>query len=194
MSELSAVEFITLDGVMQGFDGPDDDPSFTHGGWGIPYQSPDSVQRGTDSSASARRYLLGRKTYERMIAFWPAQPDSNRMAAQLNAAPKFVASRTMTDFTWNATRLGGELVPAVARLKDDGDDPLVILGSGEIVRQLLAARLVDRLSLFVHPLVLGGGGRVFPTLDEPLPLTLVDVARTSTGVVVLNYERDGGRA
>ncbi|GAA4162508.1 dihydrofolate reductase family protein [Gryllotalpicola daejeonensis] len=194
MGELSAVEFVTLDGVMQGFDGPDDDETFSHGGWGLPYQSPDSVQQGTEASASARTYLLGRKTYERMIAFWPHQPESNRMAAQLNAAPKFVASRTRADFTWNAAHLEGELVPAVARLKDESADPLVILGSGQIVRQLLTARLVDRLTLFLHPLVLGTGGRVFPELEEPLPLALADVTRTSTGVVVLNYAREGGRA
>ena len=189
MGMLSAVEFITLDGVMEGFDGPDDDPSFTHGGWGIPYQSADSVRLGTASSASARTYLLGRKTYQRMIAFWPHQPDENRMAAQLNAAPKYIATRTLTDFTWNASRLDGELVPAVEQLKAEGDDPLVILGSGELVRQLMAARLIDRLSLFVHPLVLGTGGRVFPQLEEPLPLSLLDVTRTSTGVLVLDYAR-----
>lgn len=191
--ELSAVEFITLDGVMQGFDGPDDDPSFTHGGWGLAYQSPDSVQRGTHSSASARTYLLGRKTYQRMIAFWPHQPADNRMAAQLNAAPKFVASRTMTSFTWNSRLLEGELEPAIEQLKRDGDDPLVILGSGEIARQVMAVGLLDRLTLFVHPLVLGTGGRVFPSLDQPLSLTLLDVSRTSTGVVVLEYAREGSQ-
>jgi dihydrofolate reductase len=174
---------------MQGFDGPDDDPGFTHGGWGIAYQSPDSVQRGTESSASVRSYLLGRKSYERMIAFWPHQPESNRMAAQLNAAPKVVATRTLTELSWNATRLDGELVPAVERMKQEGDDPLVILGSGEIVRQLMAAALIDRLSLFVHPLVLGSGGRVFPALAEPLRLELLDSFTTSTGVLVLDYAR-----
>jgi dihydrofolate reductase len=188
MRALSAVEFVTLDGVMQGFDGPDDDPTFTHGGWGIPYQSPDSVQLGTDSSASVRSYLLGRKTYERMTAFWPHQPDDNLMAKQLNDAQKFVATRTLTELSWNSTRLEGELVPAVERLKRQGDDPLVILGSGEIVRQLLAAGLIDHLTLFVHPLVLGMGGRVFPELPTPLPLTLTRELRTSTGVLVLDYD------
>lgn len=191
MRTLSAVEFITLDGVMQGFDGADDDPGFPYGGWGIPYQSPDSAQRGTDSSASARTYLLGRKTYERMIAFWPHQPPENRMAAQLNAAPKFVASRTHEDFTWNAEHLRGELVPAVTALKADGDEPLVVLGSGQVVRQFLAAGLVDHLTLFVHPLVLGTGGRLFPALDAPLALRLGEVSRTSTGVLVVDYDRAG---
>jgi len=188
MRTLRAVEFVTLDGVMQGFDGPDDDPGFTHGGWGLPYQSPDSVQRGTESSASAVTYLLGRKSYERMIAFWPHQPDSNRMAAQLNAAPKVIATRTLTELSWNATRLDGELVPAVRALKQEGDDSLVILGSGEIVRQLIAARLLDHLTLFVHPLVLGAGGRVFPPLDEPLSLALRGSFTTSAGVIVLDYD------
>lgn len=191
MRALSAVEFVTLDGVMQGFDGPDDDETFPYGGWGIPYQSPDSVQLGTDSSASIRSYLLGRKTYERMIAFWPHQPDDNLMAKQLNDARKFIATRTLTELTWNATRLEGELVPAVGQLKRQGDDPLVILGSGEIVRRLLAAGLVDHLTLFVHPLVLGRGGRVFPELPAPLPLTLTRELRTSTGVLVLDYDVAG---
>jgi dihydrofolate reductase len=184
---LSAVEFVTLDGVMQGFDGPDGDPGFTHGGWGIPYQSADSVQLGTDASASARTYLLGRKTYQRMIAFWPAQPAENRMAAQLNAAPKFVATRTLTELTWNARPLEGALVPAVEQLKAEGEDPLVILGSGEIVRRMIEAGLLDRLTLFVHPLVLGTGARVFPALEEPARLELAGVQRTSTGVLVLDY-------
>ena len=187
MRTLSAVEFVTLDGVMQGFDGPDDDPSFRHGGWGIPYQSPDSVQAGTDAMAPGTSYLFGRKTYERMIAFWPHQPEANTMAERLNDATKFVASRTQTEFSWNAVRLDGKLVPAVEQLKEEGDGSLVILGSGEIVRQLLAARLIDRLSLFVHPLVLGSGGRVFPSLDQPLPLELRNIARTSTGVLMLDY-------
>lgn len=187
MRTLSAVEFITLDGVMQGFDGPDDDPAFTHGGWGLPYQSPDSVRSGTDAMRADATYLLGRKTYERMIAFWPQQPDENTMAKQLNEAPKIVATRTLTALTWNATRLEGELAPAVAALKREGEDPIVILGSGEIVRQLMAARLVDKLTLYVHPLVLGTGRRIFPELGAPLPLTLDDVATTSTGVLILSY-------
>lgn len=185
---LSAVEFVTLDGVMQGFDGPDDDAAFTHGGWGIPYQSPDSVQIGTEGAASARSYLLGRKTYQRMIAFWPNQPDDFAMAAQLNAAPKFVATRTLAEFTWNSRPLDGPLVPAVEELKATGDDPLVILGSGEIVRQVMAAGLLDKLTLFVHPLVLGSGARVFPELEQPARLALNGVQRTSTGVLVLDYD------
>ncbi|AYG03557.1 dihydrofolate reductase family protein [Gryllotalpicola protaetiae] len=188
MRTVTAVEFVTLDGVMQGFDGPDDDPSFMHGGWGIPYQSPDSVKSGTDAMAPGASYLLGRKTYERMIAFWPHQPESNIMAARLNAATKFVATRTLTELSWNATRLDGELIAAVAQLKAAGDDPLVILGSGEIVRQLTVARLIDRYSLFIHPLVLGPGGRVFPALDAPLPLRLAGVTQTSAGVLIVDYE------
>ncbi|MCL2514372.1 MAG: dihydrofolate reductase family protein [Microbacteriaceae bacterium] len=185
---LSAVEFITLDGVMQGFDGPDDDPTFTHGGWGTPYQSPDAVQIGTAATEVQHIYLLGRKTYERMIAFWPHQPDENRMAAQLNAAPKYVASRTQTEFVWNARPLSGELVQAVEQLKASEDAALVILGSGEILRQLLSAGLVDHLTLFIHPLVLGTGGRVFPQLAEPARLALTSVQPTSTGVLVAEYD------
>jgi dihydrofolate reductase len=191
MRTLSAVEFVTLDGVMQGFDRPDDDPAFTQGGWGIPYQSPDSVRSGTDAMQGGTTYLLGRKSYERMIAFWPQQPDDNAMAKRLNDAPKLVATRTLAELSWNATRLDGELVPTVAALKETAGGPLVILGSGQIVRQLAAARLIDRFSLFIHPLVLGTGGRVFPALERPLPLSLAGVTQTSTGVLIVDYDRAG---
>lgn len=187
MSTLSAVEFITLDGVMQGFDGADDDPGFRHGGWGLTYQSPESVRAGTEGQESPRRYLMGRKTYQRMIAHWPHQPDSDLMAKGLNAAQKYVATRTLHELSWNARRLDGELVPAVEALKRDGGDPLVILGSGEIVRQLMSAGLIDRLTLFVHPLVLGSGKRMFPSLETPLRLSLERVTPTSTGVLIAEY-------
>jgi dihydrofolate reductase len=123
-----------------------------------------------------------------MAAFWPDQPDANPMAAHLNATPKYVATRTLSRVTWAGTRiLDGDLAPAVRTLKDDGDGVLAVLGSGVLVQDLIAADLVDSYTLFVHPLLLGTGKRLFRELDRPRPLHLVNCVQTGTGVLILTY-------
>jgi dihydrofolate reductase len=189
MRSLVLVEFVTLDGVMQSFHAPDpDDPDFPYAGWGQPYQDPTAYQSGTQGQTATTAYLFGRKTYQEMVAFWPGQPDENLMAAHLNHTPKYVATRTMSTVDWeNAHVLGGELVPAVQRLKAQGEGSIAVLGSGALARELLAAGLVDGMTLFVHPLVLGAGRRLFGELALPLPLRLDGVAQTSTGVLIQTY-------
>jgi dihydrofolate reductase len=189
MRKLSIVEFVTLDGVMQGFDAPDpDDPGFEHGGWGLPYADPAGAQAGAEGQAGTTAYLFGRKTYQRLAAFWPHQPPENAMAAHLNSTPKYVATRTLASLEWsNSSRLEGDLVPAVRSLKDSGDGAIVLLGSGMLAQQLMARGLVDEYTLFVHPLVLGTGKRLFREVDQPIPLQLMDVTKTGTGVLVLKY-------
>ncbi|GII02408.1 dihydrofolate reductase family protein [Planobispora takensis] len=189
MRTLTIVEFVTLDGVMQGFDGPDqDDPGFRHGGWGLPYADPVAQQSGTEGQSATTAYLFGRRTYQRLAAFWPHQPPENAMAAHLNATPKYVATRTLASLEWpNSSRLEGELGPAVRALKESGDGTVTVLGSGELTRQLIAEGLVDAYTLFVHPLLLGGGERLFHAFDKPIPLRLQDVTTTGTGVLVVNY-------
>lgn len=189
MRTLGVVEFVTLDGVMQGFDSADpDDPGFGHGGWGRPYMDAVAGQEGTRGQESTAAYLFGRKTYERMASFWPTQPDDNPMAAHLNRTPKYVATRTLSTVDWTGARvLEGELPEAVRALKQGGDGAIVVLGSGELVQQLVAAGLVDRFTLFLHPLVLGAGKRLFRELAQPLPLELGAVKQTGTGVLILDY-------
>jgi len=190
MRTLSVIEFVTLDGVMQGLGSPDEDRDggFEHGGWSAPYASDDQQAAAVDSMTATTTYLFGRRTYEKMIAFWPHQPDDNPMAAHLNAAPKYVATRTLQEVTWaNAKILDGDAVPAVRRLKEQGDDTIVVLGSGVLVQQLMVNDLVDSYRLFVHPLLLGTGKRLFRELDRPRPLRLTDCTPTSTGVLMLSY-------
>jgi dihydrofolate reductase len=184
------VEFVTLDGVMQGFGGPDEDRAggFEHGGWGAPYADEKQMNAAAESLSPTTTYLFGRKTYEHMVAFWPHQPDENPMAAHLNSCPKYVATRTLRELDWNnAHVLDGELVDAVGALKDDGDGTIVVLGSGELVQQLIAAGVVDEYRLFLHPLVLGTGKRLFRTTAAPLRLRLLDAEPTTTGVLMLRY-------
>jgi len=189
MGALGVVEFVTLDGVMQGFHDPDDhEGGFQHGGWGAAYADQTSYDAGVEGQAAAGAYLVGRRTYEHLAAFWPHQPDDNPMAAHLNGVPKYVATRTMSEFSWNNTqRLDGDLRDAVVDLKARTDGNIAVLGSGQLVGQLLAHDLVDELHVFVHPLVLGSGARLFPALEQPMRLRLEHAAPTSTGVLMLRY-------
>lgn len=187
---ITAVEFLSVDGVMQGLASPDEDRSggFEYGGWGVPYGDAVGEVTGEIGSGATSAYLLGRRTYDVLAAFWPNQPDSDPIAASLNNATKYVASRRVTTLDWKgAELLAGDLVEAVTRLKAGGDGDLVILGSGTIVQQLMGARLVDELRLFLHPLVLGGGKRLFGDLVEPQRLRLVATGTSSKGTVALTY-------
>lgn len=191
MRRLVVIEFVTLDGVMQGLGSPDEDREggFEHGGWSAPYADDAQGSAAVEGLASTSAYLFGRKTYEKMIGFWPHQPDDNPMAAHLNATPKYVATRTLTGLSWsNAHVLDGDLVPAVRRLKSRGEGNIAVLGSGVLVQDLIAADLVDGYRLFLHPLLLGTGKRLFRHLDRPRRLRLADCTPTTTGVLMLTYE------
>lgn len=193
MRRLVAIEFITLDGVMQGLGSPDEDREggFEHGGWGAPYLDEVQMEAAGAQLQQTTAYLFGRRTYEKMLGFWPHQPDSNPMARHLNATPKYVATRTLDTFEWSgAQRLGPSLEPGIAALKADGEGVIAVLGSGVLVHQLMALGLVDEYRLFLHPLLLGTGKRLFRELPSPQRLRLLDATPTSTGVVMLTYSRE----
>jgi dihydrofolate reductase len=187
MRTLNAVEFLTLDGVMQGLGSPDEDTDggFPHGGWGTRFA--EGINPGDDLGETSA-YLFGRKTYQKMAAFWPHQPDSNPIAAHMNATPKYVASRTLTSVDWDGAQvLEGDLETSVRALKASGDGGITILGSGVLVHELMKLELVDTLRLFVHPLLLGTGKRLFRELPEPRNLRLDGVDSTALGSVALTY-------
>ena len=138
-------------------------------------------------------YLFGRRTYDELAAFWPFQSDDSPMAAHLNHTTKHVATHQDKPLDWaNSRRLDGDLIEAVTRLNATVNGNIAVLGSGNLVEQLLDADLPDAFALFVHPLVLGGGRQLFPRHDRRVELELDDVGRTSTGVVMLSYTRRRG--
>lgn len=189
MRRLIVIEFLTLDGVMQVLGSPEEDTDggFTHGGWGAPYADAihEAVAAREDTTSA---YLFGRRTYEKMAAFWPAQPDTDPMARRLNSTPKYVASRTLAAVDWDGAEvLRGDLAASVSALKQDGDGDIVVLGSGVLVHELICLDLVDALRLFVHPLLLGTGKRLFRELPAPRMLELESVTTTSRGTVALDY-------
>lgn len=190
MRRLLAVEFISVDGVMQGLGSPDEDRDggFEHGGWGTPYADAIGEVLDADTLGSASAYLVGRRTYQALAAFWPSQPDDNPMAASLNAATKYVVTRTLTTLDWSGAEvLAGDLPTAVRRLKSTGEGTITVLGSGLLLQELLRLGLVDDLRLFVHPLLLGAGKRLFGELVEPRAVTLTRSAATSKGTLALSY-------
>jgi len=190
MRTLAIVEFLSLDGVMQGLGSPDEDTDggFSHGGWGAPFSPAMGQVMDPGGLSATTGYLFGRRTYQKLAAFWLFQGDDDPIAAHLNATPKYVASDSLSAVDWAGTTiLRGGVPAAVRKLKDDGEGGITILGSGVLVRSLLEQDLVDELRLFLHPLLLGTGKRLFGELPDPRRLTLQSVARTDLGTVALNY-------
>jgi dihydrofolate reductase len=197
MRRLVVIEFVSLDGVMQGLGSAEEDRDggFEHGGWAAPYFDEVLQQVAVKGLQSTSAYLFGRRTYEKMLSFSPSQPDSNSMAAHLNATPKYVATRTLTQFTWSHTkRLDGTLHRATNELKAGGEGNIAVLGSGVLVSELMAGDLVDEYRIFLHPLLLGSGKQLFRELPKPKPLHLTGCTTTTTGVLLLSYQpADQGR-
>lgn len=196
---MSVVEFVTLDGVMQGLGGPDEDREggFDHGGWGAPYGDEVLARSAGNGIGQTSAYLFGRKTYEHMAAHWPHEPADNPIAASLNATPKYVATRTLRqrDLEWsNCQVIAGDVVEAVQRIKAEADGFVTVLGSRVLVQTLIANDLVDTYRIMLHPLVLGTGKRLFGEYANPLRLRLTECTPTTTGVLLLTYEREPGTA
>jgi dihydrofolate reductase len=193
MGALVVSMFTTLDGVMQGPGGSDEDreEGFRYGGWQAPYFDEESGKVISEDIAGLEALLLGRKTYEIFAAYWPNQAAENPIAARLNEAPKYVASRTLDKLEWNNSQLiEGDVAEAVSRLKGRFGRVNVI-GSGNLVQTLLRNDLIDRLNLWVHPVLLGSGKRLFAEGTVPSALRLVESATFPKGAVLLSYEPVG---
>jgi dihydrofolate reductase len=190
MAQIVAFESITLDGVMQGPGRPDEDTrgGFTHGGWAAPYSdTPEQGRAVAESMSTTGAMLLGRRTYEDFHQVWAGRTD-NPFSAVFDNNTKYVASRTLREpLAWQNSVLLPDGADGVARLRREPGKDVVILGSGELVRSLAAVGLVDRWMLFVHPLVLGSGRRLFANDGQPAHLRLVSALPTSSGVIIATY-------
>jgi dihydrofolate reductase len=194
MARLHVGTFVTIDGVMQAPGGPDEDrdSGFEHGGWSFHYWDDPMGERITASTQRADALLLGRKTYEIFAAHWPKVGDDDPVGAKLNSVPKYVASRTLDEVTWNnSTLLDGDAAEAVGRLKEELKGEIQVTGSANLLQSLIKADLVDAYELWVFPLVLGKGKRLFGEGAIPGAFKLVDSQTSSTGVVIQAYERAG---
>ena len=191
MRQITVFNSISLDGVMQAPGRPDEDRrgGFQHGGWAVGYADPVMASFAGEGMARDGGLLFGRRTYEDFYSVWPNRTD-NPFTDILNRRQKYVASRTLAEpLPWqNSTLLKGDAVEAVATLKQESDQDLLILGSGELIRSLMPRQLIDRFILLIHPLVLGSGRRLFADDGYLQALKLVESKPTSTGVLIATYQ------
>ncbi len=194
MRKLTAMSFVSLDGVMQAPGGPDEDRShgFEHGGWAVPHFDQTTIDAIGVLTRRAGGLVLGRRTYDIFAATWPLAEADDPIAATLNTMPKYVASRTATEVSWtNSTLLTGDVPAAVRALKRADGDELQVHGSIGLLQTLLEHDLVDEFLVFVFPVLVGSGVRLFGPGTAPARLRLVDVTRFDGGVVASTYVRDG---
>jgi dihydrofolate reductase len=190
MRKLVVNEFLSVDGVMQGPGSPDEDRDggFEHGGWQIQFFDEGVLAGAQEGMGEADAYLFGRRTYQIMAAHWPTAPSDDPFAGHLNQTKKYVASRTLEELEWqNSELLQGDAAEAVARLKEQPGKDIVVLGSGDLVQTLMAHDLVDEFGLFVSPIVLGSGKRLFRDAEQTKRLALVRATSTPKGNVLMNY-------
>jgi dihydrofolate reductase len=178
MRKVVAVELVSLDGVIES---PEE--------WAFAYSNDEMEEANAAGMATSDALLLGRATYEGLAAFWPNQPGGTPMVDYINSVPKFVVSTTLEEpLGWNnSTLIKGDVAEGVAGLKRQPGKDITILGSGTLVRSLLADDLIDELRLMVHPVVLGGGKRLFDDGGDRKVLELVDSKTFSMGVLYLTY-------
>ena len=194
MRKLAILTFITLDGVMQAPGSPEEDTSggFMHGGWAVNYWDEVMVQVMEEAMAAPYDLLLGRKTYEIFAASMSNAGDDDPVANKLNNATKFVATSTLSKLEWkNSKRITGDIAAEVSRLKDQDGPLLQVHGSWQLIQTLLSHELIDEFRLWIFPVLVGPGKRLFGQNTVPTGLTLIKTKTTTNGVMMSIYRRAG---
>ena len=173
MRKLVESTFITLDGVISS---PQE--------WGPPYWDDEHASYASKLLFAADALLLGRLTYEGFVQAWPSR--TGELADRINSLPKYVASNTLTEATWNATILEGNVAEEVAKLKQGPGENILKYGTGELDRTLMEHNLVDEFHFWLFPVAVGAGQRLFDGIDLTT-LSLIDTTRFNSGIVVLTY-------
>ena len=193
MRKLIVSTFVTLDGVMQAPGGPEEDGEggFAYGGWSVNYWDDQMGEVMGEAMSKPFDLLLGRKTYDIFAAFWPNASD-DAGGKPLNDATKYVASRSQPTLAWGPSVLiEGDAADGVAALKNGNGPALQVHGSGNLIQTLLRHNLVDEFRLWVFPVVIGSGKRLFADGTIPAGLKLIDSKISTTGVVIGTYEPGG---
>jgi len=193
MRELIVQTFLTLDGVMQAPGGPEEDDrgGFSFGGWSVNYWDEQMGQTMDAVVSKPFAMVLGRTTYDIMAAYWPHASEEEG-ATPFNEATKYVASRTGPTLEWNnSVLIEGDAAQGLAVLKEEDGPELQVHGSGNLAQTLMRNNLVDEYRLWIFPLVIGSGKRLFAEGTIPSGLELVDSKTSSTGVVMSTYRSSG---
>ena len=197
--KLTTITNVSVDGVMQGLGGPEEDRrgGFERGGWAMPYFDEETAALIGQVYQRADAFLFGRRTYEIFAGSWGtgswgADQGNNPISVALNTRPKYVASTTLTDPQWaDTTVLSGDVAAAIAELKAKPGGELQVHGSGNLVRWLLDNHLVDEITLLTYPVVVGQGTRLFPATGPAMALDLIDSRATASGVTSQVYRPTG---
>lgn len=198
--KLTTITHVSVDGVMQGLGGRDEDreDGFERGGWALPLFEGEAEAALGDAFQRADAFLFGRRTYEIFArswgtGSWGAHEGDNPISVALNTRPKYVASTTLVDPAWAGTTvLSGAVAARIRDLKAEGDGELQVHGSGALIRWLLGEGLVDEICLFTYPVVVGQGTRLFPDSGPDIALDLVE-AQVFPGGITRQVYRPGGR-
>ena len=191
---------VSVDGVMQGLGGPEEDrrDGFERGGWAMPHFDSETAALTGQLYQRADAFLFGRWTYEVFASSWGtgswgANQGDNTISVALNTRPKYVASTTLTAPRWeDTTVLRGDLAAAISELKAKPGGELQVHGSGALTRWLLENDLVDEMTLITVPVVVGQGARLFPDAGPDLALDLIDSRAFPKGITSQTY-RPAGR-
>jgi dihydrofolate reductase len=194
--KLTVTTNVSVDGVMQGLGGSEEDRrgGFDRGGWALPLVDTEAGDHINEVYGGAAAFLFGRRTYEIFAGSWGTwdDPGDSPIWTALNTQPKYVVSTTLTDPQWAGTTvLNGDIAAAIRDLKARQDGELVVPGSGVLVRWLLANNLVDQLDLLTYPVVIGQGTRLFPDTGPDRALDLVTSQTTSGGITIQTYRLAG---
>jgi dihydrofolate reductase len=194
--KLTTITMVTVDGVMQGLGGPDEDRSggFERGGWVTPYADNESMTFLNQAYQRADAFLFGRRTYEIFAGSWGTwdDPGDSPIWTALNTKPKYVASTTLTEPRWaDTTVLSGDLAAAIGELKAKPAGELQVHGSGALIRWLMDNDPIDEVILLTCPVVVGQGTRLFPVTGPDIALELVESRSTPIGVTIQVYRPSG---
>jgi dihydrofolate reductase len=192
MGKIIAITQLSVDGVMQAPGGPDEDPSsgFAHGGWFMHYGDDMLHETITEIISGEFEMLLGRRTYDIFASYWP-QHDDDPIGKAFNKARKYIATRTLDKLDWHNAQIVNDVVEEVGRLRKSDGSEIHIWGSGDLLQTLISAGLVDEHRLWIAPVVLGGGKRLFENGVPAGGLTLADTKVTSTGIIINTYRPAG---
>jgi dihydrofolate reductase len=197
--KLTTVTHVSVDGVMQGLGGADEDRrgGFERGGWALPLFNDEAATFLDQVFSRAEAFLFGRRTYEIFArswgtGSWGANQGNNPISEALNTRPKYVASTTLTDQQWaDTTVLSGDVAAAIGELKSKPSGELQVHGSGNLVRWLFDNQLVDEITLLTYPVVIGQGRRLFPDTGPDTALELLESRVTPGGVIISVYRPAG---
>ena len=186
MRNVVVSEYVTLDGVMEDPGGVD---TFKEGNWHFPFLNEEAQKYKHDELFACDALLLGRRTYQEFAPVWPQVSDETGYADRINSLPKYVVSTTLSELSWNNSRLiKGNLAQEVTKLKHEAGQDILVFGSGELVYQLAQENLIDEYRIMIHPVIVGSGKRLFGERSTPKAFRLVSSKRLGASIVMLTYQ------